>query len=87
MFTHNLAGEQDGDAAQLVASMPPATVCDEVCTRILGELERVRAASARGDGRRQYGVLQANTMLGGDTGMHWVTVAYDIEPHDGMDTS
>ena len=87
MLTHNLAREEASADMEIVSSMPPPAVCDEVCTRILCQAERVRAASARGDARRHYGVLQANTMTSGDTGMHWVTVAYDIEPDDSMDTS
>ena len=86
MLTHDLAREEDGDVVALVSSMPSPATCDEVCARILCETERARAAIAQGDGQRLYGVLQANTMLIGETGMHWVTVAYDIEPHDSMDT-
>jgi hypothetical protein len=76
-LTLTLAHDSSVDVRRVIESMPKPTVCDDVCARVLSHVERVRAGQ---DGATPLAVLQANTIMGGESGVHWVTVAYSIEP-------
>lgn len=81
-LTLSLAREANVAVPRVLASMPKPTVCDDVCTRILSHVERVRAGH---DEPTPLAILQSNTMMGGENGVHWVTVAYSIERDDSVD--
>ena len=77
-----LAHDAGMAAHPVLAGMPKPTVCDDVCTRILSHVERVRAGD---DQPTPLVILQSNTMMGGEHGVHWVTIAYSIEREETED--